>query len=103
MSRAGVWLRRLAAGLLLAVVTLAAVTGRAVKDGEQAMAESERAFDEGRLRDAILHARRAAVSYAPGAPHVAASYRRMRSVAIGAEAAGDGGHRSAVHYGAGRD
>jgi hypothetical protein len=34
----------------------------------------------------VLYARRAAVLYAPGAPHVGAAYERLSAVALGAEA-----------------
>jgi hypothetical protein len=84
-----VWLRRVAFALLLLVITLAALTARMVKEGEAALSKSDAAFDRGDLRDAVLYARRAAVLYAPGAPHVPAAYARLTAVAVGAEAAGD--------------
>ncbi|HVW29547.1 MAG TPA: hypothetical protein VHC69_29490 [Polyangiaceae bacterium] len=83
------WLRRLALAMLLGVLTLAALTARIVVDGEAALAKSDAAFDKGDLRDAILYARRAAVLYAPGAPHVSAAYARLRAIALGAEATKD--------------
>jgi hypothetical protein len=75
--------------MLLGVLTLAALTARIVIDGEAALSESDAAFDKGDLRDAILYARRAAVLYAPGAPHVSAAYTRLRAIAFGAEATKD--------------
>jgi hypothetical protein len=89
MSGRAAWLRRLALAMLLGVLTLAALTARIVADGEAALAKSDAAFDEGDLRDAILYARRAAVLYAPCAPHVSAAYARLRAIALGAEATKD--------------
>jgi hypothetical protein len=86
---AGVWLRRVAFALLLAVVALAVLTARMMREGESALARSDAAFDRGDLRESVLHARRAATLYAPGAPHVNAAYARLTAVAVGAEAAGD--------------
>jgi hypothetical protein len=83
------WLRRVALGMLLSVLLFAALTARVVADGEAALAKSDTAFDQGDLRDAILYARRAAVLYVPGAPHVSASYARLRAIALGAEATKD--------------
>jgi hypothetical protein len=89
MTGRGAWLRRVALVMLLGVLTLAALTARIVADGEAALAKSDAAFDKGDLRDAILYARRAAVLYAPGAPHVSAAYARLRAIALGAEATKD--------------
>lgn len=75
--------------LLLAVLGVGLLTWRAVSDGEQAMAASDAAFNQGDLRTALVHARRGATAYAPGAPHVARAYARLQAVAIGAEARGD--------------
>ncbi|MBN2197116.1 MAG: hypothetical protein JW751_30200 [Polyangiaceae bacterium] len=83
------WLRRLALGLVLAVLGSAVVTIRVIADGERALAASERAFDAGDVEAATLHARTAAIQYVPGAPHVRAAYERMIAIATGAEAAGD--------------
>jgi len=83
------WLRRLALVLLLGFLGLGVLTARAVEKGEKAVLESDRAFDQGKVREAAHHARRAAVHYAPGAPHVRAAYDRLHAVAAGAEAAGD--------------
>jgi hypothetical protein len=83
------WLRWLAWSLLLVVLSGALLTGRMVSDGEQALRESDRAFHRGDVRTAAQHARRAAVLYAPGAPHVERAYARLKAIAAGAEAAGD--------------
>lgn len=83
------WFRRVALGLLIACVGVGLLTARAVEKGEAAVRESDRAFDRGAVHEAAHHARRAAVHYAPGAPHLRAAYDRLRAVAAGAEAAGD--------------
>lgn len=83
------WFRRAALGLLVACVGFGLLTARAVERGEAAVRESDRAFDQGNVYEAAHHARRAAVNYAPGAPHLRAAYERLRAVAAGAEAAGD--------------
>lgn len=83
------WLRRTALALLIALLALATLTARAVERGEAAMAESDAAFNRGQVRDAATHARRAAVSYAPGAPHVRAAYERLQAIGVGAEVAGE--------------
>jgi hypothetical protein len=79
-----------ASGALVVLVTaLGAMTYRAVREGNEALRESDRAFHRGNLADAVLHARRAATAYAPGAPHTRAARERLRAVAVGSEAAGD--------------
>lgn len=89
MTSTGIWLRRIALGLLLGVLVLAALTARMIVQGEAELKTSDAAFDRGDLPEAVLHARRAAISYAPGAPHVAAAFARLRAIALGAEATGD--------------
>jgi hypothetical protein len=86
MSAPGEWLRRAALGMLLAVLVVAGLTAKVVVEGEAALAKSDAAFDRGDLRESILFARRAAVLYAPGAPHVGAAYARLGAIAVGAEA-----------------
>jgi hypothetical protein len=81
----GFILRQLAALALLLLVVFALLAQRCIERGEHAMLESERAFDAGRLELAVLHARRAATAYVPGARHVASGYERLRAVARGAE------------------
>ncbi len=87
----GTWLRRTALLLLALVLGLAALTGRMVRDGEREMLQSDEAFDRGDVSTALLHARRAAVLYAPGAGHVSRAYARLLAIARGAEASGDVG------------
>ena len=83
------WLRRVALALLVLLLALATLTARAIERGEAAMAESDAAFNRGQVREAAFHARRAAVSYAPGAPHVRAAYERLAAIGVGAEVAGE--------------
>ncbi len=85
----GVWVRRLSYGFAVLVVALAVMTFRAVREGEEALAASDRAFNQGDLADATLHARRAALAYAPGAPHTRAALARLRAIAVGSEGAGE--------------
>ncbi len=85
---AGRWLRGVALAMMLFVMAVAALTARAVIDGNREMQLSDRAFNRGDLGQAIDHARRAAVLYAPGAPHVAEAYARLEAIALGAEAGG---------------
>jgi hypothetical protein len=75
----GTWVRRLSYGLLVLVVALVAMTLRAVREGESALD----------LPGATLEARRAALSYAPGAPHTRLALARLRAIAVGSEGAGD--------------
>jgi len=81
--------RRVSLGLTFVVLALAAMTFRVVRDGETALAESDRAFNRGDLANTVLYARRAAIAYAPGAPHKRAALARLRAVAVGSEGAGD--------------
>lgn len=81
--------RRVSLVLTLVVLALAAMTFRVVRDGEAALAESDRAFNRGDLANAVLYARRAAIAYAPGAPHTRAALARLRAVAVGSEGVGD--------------
>jgi hypothetical protein len=85
----GTWLRRLSLTLVLVALAVATLTARVVVDGERALALSDEAFDRGDVRAATLQARRAAVLYAPGAPHVEPAYQRLEAIAKGAEAAGE--------------
>ena len=81
--------RRASFLLTLVVVALGAMTFRVVRDGETALAESDAAFHRGDLANAVLYARRAAIAYAPGAPHTRAALKRLRAVAVGSEGVGD--------------
>ena len=76
----------------LSIVLLAAsalLAFRTVQRGELELAASERAFDAGQVELALQHARRAALAYVPGAPHVDDAYERLRAIARGAELARD--------------
>jgi hypothetical protein len=81
-------LRRVALGLGAVVVLLSFATARAVWVGEAELKKSDRAFDAGRVASSLEHAERAAVEYAPGAPHVSLAFERMQAVASGAERRG---------------
>jgi hypothetical protein len=81
--------RRASLVLAFIVLAFAAMTFRVVHDGEEALAESDRAFNRGDLPAAVLYARRAAIAYAPGAPHTRAALARLRAVAVGSEGVGD--------------
>jgi len=74
--------------MLLGVLVFAGLTARMLVEGERELARSDAAFNRGDLRDAILYARRAAVLYAPGAPHVPSAYARLEAIAVGAESTG---------------
>ena len=75
--------------LIVGVIALGTMTYRAVLDGTAELAASDLAFNRGDLAGAVLHARRSATAYAPGAPHTRAAVARLRAVAVGSEAAGD--------------
>lgn len=53
------------------------------------MRRSDQAFHDGDLRAAIFHARKAALSFIPGADHVQQAYERLEAIGRGAEAQGD--------------
>ena len=81
-------LRCLAVGLFVVLAAVALLSARVAMEGRQQLELSDQAFHRGDLRAATLHARRAAVMIAPGAPHVDAAYRRLVAIALGAEASG---------------
>ncbi|HEX5099309.1 MAG TPA: hypothetical protein VFV94_07400, partial [Polyangiaceae bacterium] len=81
--------RHASLALTLVVLALGVMTYRVVRDGEAALAESDAAFNRGDLASAVLFARRAAIAYAPGAPHTRAALARLRAVAVGSEGAAD--------------
>lgn len=53
--------------------------------GQAELAASEVALAAGEQKRALLHARRAAAAYVPGAEHVEVGYARLRAIALGAE------------------
>jgi hypothetical protein len=81
----GRWLRLAAFSWATLVLAVGALTLRMVLDGERELAASDSAFDRGDLLLATQHARRAALAYAPGAPHVDRAYERLEAIAVGAE------------------
>jgi len=81
---------RLLSLALLSLVLMVVVSGVALTyRGQAAMEKSDSAFDSGQLRESLAHARRAALSYVPGAGHVKASYARLEAIARGAESEAD--------------
>ncbi|HEY3499904.1 MAG TPA: hypothetical protein VGK73_34675 [Polyangiaceae bacterium] len=83
------WVRRSSIGLTVVVVALGVMTYRVVSDGTAALEQSDAAFHRGDLPNTVLYARRAAIAYAPGAPHTRAALARLRAVATGSEGVGD--------------
>lgn len=75
--------------VLFALAALTAVLGvataRVVLSGEAEIKASTAALDDGDAREAIVHARRAARWYAPGAPHVPVAYDRLIALATASE------------------
>ncbi len=82
-------LRWLALGLGQLPVIFAIVTLVELQRGNREMVESDLAFDRGQLELSLRHARRAAISYVPGADHLDSAYARLRSIAVGAERSRD--------------
>ena len=82
------WRKPAALGLLLVVMALTVITVHAISRGEREMTLSDAAFRHADLELALAHARRAAVLYAPGAPHVDAAFARLVAIAVGSEATG---------------
>lgn len=75
---------------ILAFVVLVVVSGITLSSrGEEEMRRSDQAFHEGDLRASIFHARKAALSFVPGASHVKQAYKRLEAIGRGAEAQGD--------------
>jgi hypothetical protein len=85
----GQLLRPLMIGLLLITLALSVLTVSVVVEGERALSASDRAFNAGRLDDALAFAERSATLYAPGAPHRRAAYERLAAIAVGSEGKGD--------------
>ncbi len=71
--------------VLLAIAIAGAATLRVVWAGEAEIAKSTRALEKGDPDGAIVHARAAALWYAPGAPHVRVAYGRLLALAREAE------------------
>lgn len=72
----------------LGVLLIGALTLDLALRGEREMDQSDRCFHRGDLVSAVAHARRAAVLYVPGAPHVDSAYARMVAIAFGSESMG---------------
>jgi hypothetical protein len=80
--------RIVALAAAFALAALAVMTARTLMAGRAALAASERAFDQGELRESVRQAGRAATLSVPGADHVELAYRRLVVIARGAEASG---------------
>jgi hypothetical protein len=77
--------RRIAFVSLCAAVILGGIVARVAVDGERELALSTAALKDGDVHDAIVHARRAAGWYLPGAPHVRVARARLVAIARAAE------------------
>ena len=78
-------IRRIAWGVFTVALVIAVLTLRVVVGGELEIAESTRALVSGDAREAAVHARSAALWYAPGAPHVRVAYERLFALGKAAE------------------
>lgn len=75
---------------LLSLVLMVVVSGLALTHrGRGEMQLSDEAFDRGDLQSSIVHARRAALAYVPGATHVGSAHARLEAIARGAESEAD--------------
>jgi hypothetical protein len=83
--------RSVTVALLLITLALGVVTLNVAIEGERALARSDAAFHRGEVEEALAHALRAAMLYAPGAPHRGAAYERMAAIAVGSERQGNTG------------
>ncbi len=72
-------------GLAVIVTLLGVATARVLVSGEEELSRSNEALTAKDPRGAVVHARRAAGWYAPGAPHVAVAYERLIALAEAAE------------------
>lgn len=79
------WQHRLSLTVAMALVVFAFATLRTLSRGQDQMRASDVAFNAGQLEQSVRHARRAAISYVPGAGHVEAAYGRLEAIARGAE------------------
>ena len=75
--------------LMLFGFVLGVVYARVMTSGEAEIASSTEGLRAGDPREAVIHARRAAGWYAPGAPHVRVAYERLLALGTKAEAKGD--------------
>lgn len=71
--------------LFVFLLGYACLVARISLDGERAMNRSDSEFDQGKVREALLFARRAAALYAPGLEHVRRADARLDAIAVGAE------------------
>jgi hypothetical protein len=72
-----------------ALIMLGSAAIRVGMEGRAELAASDTAWSAGDASEATVHARRAALAFVPGAPHVAGGYRKLRQIAEESEARGD--------------
>ncbi len=70
------------------ILWLLAIERRLTREAVQALANSDRAFNEGRLRPSLQAAHRVTKAYTPGSPYVEQGAARLRAIAVGSEATG---------------
>jgi hypothetical protein len=76
-------------GLALVAGLLAVIIVQVNQQGERAIRQSDKAFDQGQLDESTEFARQAATWYLPNARHVERAYERLTAIALGSEAKGD--------------
>jgi hypothetical protein len=74
--------------VVLSVVLASVLAFDIISRGELEMEQSDRSFHGGDLVASLVHARRAAALYVPGAPHVKAAHDRLIAIAQGSESTG---------------
>lgn len=75
--------------LAVAVCTIGLLYGRVRIEGDRELRTAEALSASGKTEQAIVHARRAAEWYAPGAPHVPAAYDKLVALARLSESRSD--------------
>lgn len=76
--------------LLLVIIMTGVIIGHVVYRGELEIARCNLALEQGDGARAVVHARSAALWYAPGAPHVRFAYARLEALGRVAETQGNG-------------
>jgi hypothetical protein len=79
------WIRRVLAAASVVALAFGVLTLRVVMSGEAQLRASDEALRRGDAEAAVVHARRSAGWYAPGAPHVTLAYQRLEALARAAE------------------
>lgn len=73
---------------LVIIASLSFAVHRSNEDARQALAASDRAFDNGDLKRSMLEARSSAMSALPKSAHLRDSLERLSAIAVGSESAG---------------